>query len=155
MADEDKIKNSEEASNSEADDLFRQQSEIQPLRTEGIEDEDLKENGGEYETIEERIAGSHKLTDLQVADKRLNPDLGYKYLNVIQMSRVFPDIYNPLFRIMVKNLIKNSNLSVAEAIAYVNTAASIGIDGEGRIDEITIMKHSVVAEEVKNKGGNL
>lgn len=157
MADEN-IANPEEGkepSNLEAGDLFRNMSEIAPLRNEELEDEDFEKDGDEDEhgTLEERIEGSRKLTDFQVADKRLNPELGFRHLNVLQMSRTFPDIYNPMFRILVKDLIKNSQMSVAEALAYVNTALSISIDGEGRIDVIQIARgHIVQTEEEKNKG---
>ncbi len=159
MADEDMEKQEEakESSNIEVKDLFEKMSEIVPQRD--IESEDSGEDDGEDDgrgTLEERIESGRKLTDLQVADKRLNPDLGFRHLNVIQMSRVFPDNYTPLFRILVKDLLKNSYLSVAEAIAYVNTAVSIGIDGEGRIDEIMIAKgHIAQAEEEKTKGAGL
>jgi hypothetical protein len=73
------------------------------------------------------------------------------------MSRTFPDVYNYLFEILVKDMVKKSlasgsPISVPEAMAYVNTALSISIDGEGRIDEITIAKgHIAQAEEEKNK----
>lgn len=157
MADENIEKPKEkESSASEADRLFSQQTEIAPLRDVELEDEDLEEGEDEHGTLEERIEGSRKLTDFQVADKRLNPDLLFRHLNVIQMSRVFPDIYNPYFRIMLKDLVKTSGLSVAEAMAYVNTALSIAIDGEGRIDVIQIARgHIAQAEEEKNKGAGL
>lgn len=156
MADEKLEKPEEkEPTGSESVDLFSRMSEIAPLRDVGLEDEDLDEGEDEHGTLEERIEGSRKLTDVQVADRRLNPELGFRHLNVMQMSRVFPDIYNPMFRLIVKDLIKNSNLSVAEAIAYVNTSLSIAIDGEGRIDEITLLRHGAIAEEEKSKGAGL
>lgn len=150
---------------SESDRLFQDMSEIIPRRNIELPKEVVSGNkgdgggDGEHDTLEERIEYSPKLTDMQVADRRLNPDLGYPHLNVIQMSRVFPDVYNSLFRIQVKHLIRHSlihsdkKLSVAEAIAKVNTALSIGIDGEGRIDEIKILGKAV--EQSENKDKNL
>jgi hypothetical protein len=141
---------------SEADKLFQSMRTINPVRDDIGEDEAPEEGGGSSDTeqsLEERLEGGRKPSDLQIADKRLNPDLGVKHLNVQQMSRVFPDVYNPLFRIQVKDLIKNSGMSVAEAITYVNTSLSIAIDGEGRLDEIAIMKQgSVNTDEDKGKG---
>jgi hypothetical protein len=114
-------------------------------------------NGGnEHGELESRMDSYRKLTDLQVADKRLNPDLGIKHLNFLQMSRTFPDVYNPMFRILVKDILKNHpEYTVAEAIAYVSTALSISIDGEGRIDEIHIMGKAAeaTAEQAKKDAG--
>lgn len=140
----------------EGDDLFSKMEELNPLRDDEIEDDDLEDDDGEPITLSESIDRNRKLTDLQIADKRLNPDLGYRFLNVTQMSRTFPDSYNPLFIIYVKDLIKKSlakgvPISVAEAIAYVNTALSISIDGEGRIDEIVVTKGRGQVED-QNKG---
>lgn len=155
---EENVKKTEEEKepNAEVNDLFSKMSEITPLRDTELEDGDLEEDESEHGALEERIEGSRKLTDFQVADKRLNPDLGFRHLNILEMSRTFPDVYNPMFRILVKDLIKNSNLSVAEALSYVNTALSISIDGEGRIDVIQIAKGQVTqAETEQNKGTGL
>jgi len=80
-----------------------------------------------------------KLTDAQTCDKRLFPDLGKEWLNNLLVSRVFPDLYNDLFEIIVKDLlIENNDMSMGEAIATAEVALSIPIDGEGRIDEIQV-----------------
>ena len=142
---------------SEADKLFESMRTINPVRDDIGGEEAPSEGGGgsdEDQSLEERLESGRKPTDLQIADKRLFPDLaGVKHLNVQQMSRVFPDVYNPLFRIQVKDLIKNTGMSVAEAIAYVNTSLSIAIDGEGRLDLIAVAKNgNVQTEDEKNKG---
>lgn len=141
---------------SEADKLFASMRTINPTRDDIGDEEVPSEGGDEEQSLEERLeGGARKPSDLQVADKRLFPDLGVKHLNVQEAARIFPDNYNPLFRIQVKDLIKNTGMSVAEAITYVNTSLSIGIDGEGRLDEIALMKNgnAGTGEEDKNRGG--
>jgi hypothetical protein len=131
--------------------VWNQLKSIVPERDIAVS-EDAKDGGDEHGELESRMESSRKLTDLQVADKRLNPDLGDRYLNVLQMSRVFPDVYNAMFRILVKDLLKkHPEYTVAEAISLVSTALSIAIDGEGRIDEIHIMGKAVEAETEKAK----
>lgn len=144
---------------SESDKLFEDMSGIEPPRDVDEVEKTGGNGDGDHEDLEARIEGSPKLSDMQTAVKQLNPDLGYKHLNVIQVSRTFPDVYNPLLRILVKSLIrtalcKNIKLSVAEAIAYVNTALSISIDGEGRIDIIHCLGRAVAeVEKDKNSMG--
>jgi len=107
----------------------------------------------EHKTLTAVMAESPNLTDVQSALRQLFPKSENSWLDNVQMSRVFPDVYNPLARIFVKDLIQNSNgdLSVAEAIAGVNTSMSIGIDGEGRIDVIAIMGKAADNEIEKEK----
>lgn len=141
---------------SESDKAFEQMSSIVPPREVDMPEETGGNgDGGGHDTLEERMESSPKLSDMQTADKRLFPDLAGKlpiqWINKLMVSRVFPDIYNPLFRICVKELVRNTEMSVAEAIAYVNTAISIAIDGEGRIDEIRITGRAAEAESDKSK----
>ena len=138
---------------SETDRLFQSMQTINPVRDDVGDEEVPQEEVDGEQSLEERMEGSRKPTDFQVADKRLNPDLLHRHLNILEVSRTFPDVYNPLFRILVKDLVRNTGLSVAEAIAYVNTALSISIDGEGRLDIIAIARQGALAsEEEKNKG---
>ncbi len=147
---------------------FEKMKQVVPPREIELPSEDGEGDGGGHGTLEERMETSPKLSDMQTADRRLNPDLGYRHLNIMQMSRVFPDVYNPLFRIMVKDLIRRSRaeknedgiakrMTVAEAIAYVNTALSMAIDGEARIDEINIMGRAIAedVEKTKNSMGGM
>ena len=128
-----------------------EERDIPPVDDLGIIDE-------QYQSLSNRMKESPKLSDMQTADKRLFPDLGYNHLNNIQVSRVFPDVYNPISRILVKDLIRNSDsdMRVAEAIATVNTSVSIGIDGEGRIDELGLAgvshEENLEKEKTKNLG---
>lgn len=136
--------------------IYNTLKSIVPERDIEIPEHEHGDEVDEHGELESRMDSYRKLTDLQVADKRLNPDLGIKYLNYTQMSRTFPDIYNPLFRIYVKDLIKtHPEYSVAEAIALVTTALSISIDGEGRIDEIHIMGKAAeaTADQIKKEAG--
>lgn len=156
MADEN-IKETKEGGNAsdDADQLFNKQSEFSPLRDTELEDEDLSED--EHGVLEDRMEGGRKPTDYQVLAKILNPDFGYKHLNLVATGRTFPDVYNYLFSILVKDLIKKSlaegaSLSVAEAMATVNTALSKSIDGEGILDNIAAYTKGHVSEvEEKNK----
>ncbi len=139
-------------------DLFQQMATVVPPRN--VETTEVDSEGEGQEPTEDRFAYSPKMTDMQVADKRLNPDLGVSYLNILEMSRTFPDVYNPLFRILVKSEVRKSlrekgkkKTSLAEIMAKVNTALSISIDGEGRIDVINIMGRAMTNEEEKAKTG--
>ncbi len=142
----------------DADQLFSKMSEIAPLRDEELEDEDFGKDGDgsdEHGTLEERIETGRKLTDFQTLDRRLNPDLGHDFLNLVSMGRVFPDNYNPMGRIFTKYLIKQG-IAIPIAIARVNTALSIAIDGEGRLDDIfAYTKGSREATTEQNKGSGL
>ena len=145
--------NPEEKKQPEGSDLFDQLASVTPEREISLEED----SGGDgHRTLKERIEESPNLTDMQTADRRMFPDLGSPYLNYVQVSRIFPDVYNPMFRIMVKDIIKNTNsdVSVAEAIAKVNTACSIAIDGEGRIDVLGLagVAHAEKMASEQNKG---
>lgn len=141
------------------DDAFGQLASIVPERLIDLPDEVKDEDIG-HGTLKERMEAHPNLSDMQTADKRMFPDLGVRHLNTIQVSRVFPDIYNPFGRILVKDLLKNSNngdMSVAEALADVNTSMSIAIDGEGRIDELGLIGKTteMETEDKKLKGMGL
>jgi hypothetical protein len=103
-------------------------------------------------TIEERIETSPKKSDMQIVTERLNPDLGIKHLNVMEMSRIFPDVYDPMFWLHVKGAMKHDGLRLDQSIAYVNTSLSIAIDGEGRMDVIQVAgKGMMETDETKEK----
>ncbi len=119
------------------------------------------DNGDGHKTLTERIEESPNLSDMQTADRRLFPDMKRPHLNRLLVSRVFPDVYNPLFRINVKDAIKSDmskplaeQQTVGEIITDINTAMSIPIDGEGRIDELGLagVAHDEKLEVEKNKG---
>jgi hypothetical protein len=138
-----------------ANQIWSQIKSIVPEREVEIPESTGDDGHGE---IESRIDSNRKPTDFQILDKRLNPDLGIKHLNWMQMGRTFPDVYIPLFKILVFDLIKNHpELTVAEDIAIVNTALSISIDGEGRIDTIKTIRETVeaTAEKAKKDAGLL
>ena len=107
----------------------------------------------EHKTLTAVMAESPNLTDVQSALRQLFPKSDKPWMDNIQMARVFPDVFNPLSRLLVKDMIQNSDgdLSLAEAISIVNTDMSIGIDGEGRIDTIAIMGKAADNEIEKEK----
>jgi len=142
---------------SSSDLQFEKFSELLPERSdiELPKDEltvDEGEGGGG--TLSQRMKVSPKLSDVQTIDKRLFPNLGCDHLNNLMIAGIFPDLYNDLFDINVKGLlIENPDMSLEEAVNTVETALSVGIDREGRIDAIAILgSPQAGAESDKNKG---
>ena len=86
--------------------------------------------------------GTRKETDTQTVTRLLNPDLG-EDLNHITSSRVFPEIFRPLQRMLVKSMIfKNrgkTDGSIVPFIAKTNTAMTMALDGEHIIDMLTLI----------------
>ncbi len=117
----------------------------------GEEDGDIRNK-----TASERAAESPNLSDMQTFVKQLYPNLITKWLNALQMARIFPETINKLSRIFVKQLLRdNPDISLAEAIAYVETALTIAIDGEGRIDLLAVagVSHTENLEKEKMRAG--
>lgn len=143
--------NPEERQQSEADSLFNSLRSPQPARVMDDSEEDENLGGIANESISERMEESPNLTDVQSALKVLLPKMT-RYLNPLQVSRVFPDTYNALFRLLVKDLLQeDDSLSVGEAIATVTTVLSIAIDGEGRIDVIALYGKASDTEIAKSE----
>jgi hypothetical protein len=124
------------------DDLYNGLASIEPERDIALVDES-NPSGDNHKTMKERIEESPNLSDMQTADRRLFPDMRRAHLNRAQVGRTFPDVYNPLYRINVKDAIKTDmtklpeeQQTIGEILTDVNTALSISIDGEGRIDEL-------------------
>lgn len=115
---------------------------------------EIKDSSG-HSTLRQRMDEAPKLSDVQAIDRRLFPDLGKPWLNNMLVARVFPDLYNDLFDIIVKGLlIDNPEMTLEEAVCTAEVALSIPIDGEGRIDAIQILGSPQAYEESnKNKGG--
>ncbi len=127
--------------------------EIVPERDDVVipEGEDEKKSEG-HKTLSQRMLESPNLTDAQTAIQVLLPDLIKRWLNVLQVSRIFPDTYNHFFRIFIKDLMRTDRgMTLAEAIAYVSTALSIAIDGEGRIDILGVIGRASQMEMEKDK----
>lgn len=145
----------EEPEPSEIDTVYQRLSGVTPERDMLLPDD----GGGGHKSLTEKLEEAPNLSDMQTADRRLFPDLDKKWLNNVEVSRVFPDIYNPLSRIFVKGLLQDSDktLSFTEAVANVNTAMSIAIDGEGRFDELGLAgaakEDELKKEEKKLLGG--
>lgn len=121
--------------------LYNELAEITPERVINVAEEPAE--NGNHKSMKERLEESPNLSDMQTADRRMFPDMGRKHLNRLLVSRVFPDVYNPLYRIIVKDAIKSDmskpleeQQTVGEILTDCNTAMSIPIDGEGRIDEL-------------------
>jgi hypothetical protein len=141
---------------SSADIQWEQISEILPERVDvkmPEDSNDLESDLG-HGTLGQNMRGSPKLSDVQTIDKRLFPDLQKSWLNNLLVSRVFPDLYNDLFEIIVKGLLmENTDMTLEEAVCTAEVALSIPIDGEGRIDAIAVLgSPQATTESDKNKG---
>jgi hypothetical protein len=122
----------------EAELQFESLAAIVPERGDDTDDDD-EIDAPSHKTLKQAEAAPN-LSDAQAAMKTLMPDTGHKHLNLLQVSRVFPDSYIPYQAILVKDLmLKDESLSLAEAITLAHTAESIAVDGDGRIDVITIL----------------
>lgn len=104
-----------------------------------LPEDDVEESsgGGGHTTLKQRQIESPRLSDMQVFDNRMFPDMGEgnEWLNRIQSSEVFPDSFNNLERIYVKGLLKDKkDMSFHKALADVNTSLSIALNRDGRID---------------------
>ncbi len=135
----------------ESSPLFNSMRAVIPPRDVMLPEEGADGGGDEHAPIEERMEGSRKLTDVQVVIKQLFPDSGIVWFNALQMARVLPEYYVSLKRIFVKHLVRSRGLSVPEAIAMVEVAVGIPMDGEGRIEAIAVMGKAAETEETKEK----
>ena len=136
--------------NPNPDELYDQLKQVEPARVVPIP-EDGEPDDIKGATMGERSESSPKLSDFQSALKVLLPKME-SFLDVIQVSRIFPDVYNPMFSLLVKGLLEEvDDMSMSKAIAYVNTALSIAIDGEGRIDITALYGRASETEMEKTK----
>ena len=127
--------------------------ELMPSRSD-IALEEVDDDEGDHRSLSQRMADSPKLSDMQTFDRRLFPDLGYTHLNNLQLARIFPDSFNPLQNILIKDLLqRDDGLTVGECIATVHTSATIAIDGEGRLDELGLagVSHEETMVKEQNK----
>ena len=133
--------------------LWERMAEVKPPRGEAV----LAEGeipSGSGSSLSKRMQQSPKMSDMQIADKRLFPVLKetVAWLSYLMVARVSPETYLPLRNIVVKHLLKDfSDLQMAEAVVIAETAISIAIDGEGRIDELALFGRSGEAEEEEKK----
>lgn len=130
-------------------------SDIIPERDDvKLPEDDLESlEGLEHGGLNANMRKSPKLSDAQTFDKRLFPTTGYEWLDRIQVSEVFPDTYNYLFRIFIRSLMRQSKgkMTLAEAIATAHTACSIGLTREGRIDVLALSGSITAANEESKK----
>lgn len=138
---------------SEADLLFQGQAglSLEPKRATA----DNNGNGGDggHSDVDDMIATSRKKSDIEIVIAKLFPDFPVKWLNALLVSRVFPDAFNHMQWLCVKELVATTKMTVVEAVAYVYSVLSIAIDGEGRIDGIHIIGQGAQADESKMKAG--
>jgi len=149
----------QEDNKNEGDLLWKNFSEVVPEREDVIYPKDNDEEtpiGEERQTLTSRMKTNPNQSEIQTIIEQAFPDLGYAYLNNLQMSRQFPDSYIPMESILVKQLLKdNPKLSVGEAKAIVATAMSIAIDGEGRIDLLGFAGVQAKQAEIEEQKRNL
>lgn len=144
------------AEKSEAELQFEALAEALPERVSDDDDSDDNEVDAPAHKSFKQAEAAPNLSDAQAAMKTLMPDTGYKHLNLLQVSRVFPDSYIPLQSILVKDLLSgDEDLTVAEAITLAHTSESIAVDGDGRIDVITILGAAKAADRDAEKMAGL
>lgn len=113
------------------------------------------------QSLRDRMALAPNLSDMQVATLKLFPEsfwIEAKRLHDLMMvSRISPDVFMSLLRILVKEIVKRSNprlpIYVGEIVAGVYGVLSIGLDGKGRIDELELAGAAREEEELKKLGG--
>lgn len=130
-------------------------SEIAPPRTDVAINPELEDDLAG--SLSQRMKVSPKMSDTQIVDKRLFPILRetVEWLNHLMVARIMPETYMPLRTLIVKHLLKTYKgyeLSMTEATVLAETALSIGIDGEGRLDIVHLFsKLTEVNQEDKSK----
>jgi hypothetical protein len=114
-------------------------SELAPEREDIVlpeESDDTVKSVG-HKTLSQQMRDSPRLTDAQVFDNRMFPDMGKPWLNRVMSSEIFPDSFNHFFRIFVKGLMKEDRgRPLHEAIADSHTVCSIALGREGRFDQL-------------------
>lgn len=112
--------------------------------------EDIPDDGGG--TLAQRTVTSPKMTDFQTLVAQLSPTLKAKWLELIRVSRVFPEAFPNLERLFIKGLLcEYTDMSLVEATAIVYHVLSTGFDGEGRIELITSYTGSSGGEKDDSK----
>jgi hypothetical protein len=136
-----------------ADKEWESLSDLVPQRDVELPDEEKIEVDG-HTTLRQRQIESPRLSDAQVFDNRMFPDMGVDWLNRVQSSEIFPDSYNHFFRIYVKGRMKEDRgMPLHQAIADVNTSCSIALGREGRFDWLAWCGSNAQKDEDKEKGG--
>ena len=141
---------------SEADKLFGSLPgiDLTPKRQiEGSEDNSGGGNGdgGGHGDIDWEMSHSRKKSDIQSAYDILFPDVPLPWLKTLMVSRVFPDAFNHMLSLGVKEVLRTTKWTMGEAVAYVEAVLTIAIDGEGRLDGIHIIVHGGDVETTKEQ----
>jgi hypothetical protein len=122
-------------------------------------DIEVTEEGQGSGTLSERMS-LEAISDMQSAQASLFPDkLGGDILNKVMISRIAPDMFNPMLRLMTLDDILSSDskkpIDVNAIVIKNYILTSIGLDGRGRVDLIELAGASREAEELKELGGGM
>lgn len=119
---------------------FEKNSTLEPVR-EDVEMPKLPATTekGNVQSLTDKIDQLSDLTDMQAYLYKLFPEnLGSPSANAIMISRISPDVFLPLLRLMVENEIMNADptepINVIDVVQRNYTLLSVGLDGKGRID---------------------
>jgi hypothetical protein len=112
-------------------------------------------------SLSKRTELAPNLSDMQTAMLMLIPEGEWnrlvKYYKLLVVSRISPDIFMPLLRVLVKSAVKRANpripIEVGEMVTAVYAILSKGLDGKGIIDLLEISGAAREAEELKAMGG--
>lgn len=93
---------------------------------------------GQTASLTNRIDNISDLTDMQAYLLKLFPNLNNQAYDLIMVSRISPDTFMPMMRILVDNEVMTSDpskeINVGAIAMRVYGLLSIGLDGKGRID---------------------
>jgi hypothetical protein len=154
MVEEGKPQESEKKS--EADVMFEAEVGLMFVEKRGSGDDKEKtdDDSDNHGDISDVIEHSRKKSDIQIVIEKMFPQFPVKWLDILMVSRVFPDAFNHMLSLCVKELLRTTKMTMGEAIAYVEAVLTIAIDGEGRIDGIHIIKGGASeSDDSKNKIG--
>jgi hypothetical protein len=110
----------------------------------------------EHKTLTESQTSTRKKSDMEVADNRLFPEFVVSWLKYLPVACITPETFVPLKKLLLKCVLEEyPDISFGEAITTVETAMSIGLDREGRIDELALAGASAAKEAVKEASKGL
>lgn len=134
---------------SEADELFSRQPglALEPKLPSSNSSDGGGNGDGNHGDVDDIMLTSRKRSDIEIVISKLFPEFPIKWLSYLLVSRVFPDAFNNILWLCVKELVATSKMTVVEAVATVYAVISIAIDGEGRIDGIHIIGQGSQADE--------
>ncbi len=118
-------------------------------------------DGGGHKSLTE-AEDSPNITDLQATLKRLFPTFEDDEINKIKsvmVARIAPDTFMPLLKMTIVSILESheedENIDVMSTINLVNAILTIGLEGKGRVDAISLAGAAREAEELESVSKSL